>query len=174
MADQRLERFFRENFPVIRAKCLRMLGPGEEAADVAQETFTRLCESGAVHLPPDARLRWLYAASTRLAIDVLRRRRLGRRLGVEPLERAPDDGGPAALEAPAPGRHADDLLAARQALAAIAAEAPPEELEAAVLCRVDGLTQPEAAEVSGISERTVRRLLGRFDARLAALQGRAP
>jgi DNA-directed RNA polymerase specialized sigma24 family protein len=44
----------------------------------------------------------------------------------------------------------------------------------AVLCRVDGLTQPEAAQVGGISERTVRRLLGRFDARVAALQGRSP
>jgi len=174
VADQQLERFFRENFPVIRAKCLRMLGAGEEAADVAQETFTRLCESGAVHLPPEARLRWAYAASTRLAIDLLRRRRLGRRLGVEPVARAPQDDGHAALEAPAPARHADERLAARQALEAIAAEAPPEELEVAVLCRVDGLTQPEAAEVGGISERTVRRLLGRFDARLAALRGSTP
>jgi RNA polymerase sigma factor (sigma-70 family) len=175
VADARLERFFRETFPVIRAKCLRMLGAGEEAADVAQETFVRLCESGAIHLDPTARLRWIYAASTRLAIDVLRRRRLGRRLGVEPVDRALPGDGPghgSGREAPSPDRHADDLLAARQALAAIAAEAPPEELEVAVLCRVDGLTQPEAAAVCAISERTVRRLLDRFDARVAALQGR--
>ena len=38
------------------------------------------------------------------------------------------------------------------------------------LDRVDGLTQPESAEVLGISERTVRRMLTRLDARLAALR----
>jgi RNA polymerase sigma-70 factor (ECF subfamily) len=180
VADPRLERFFREHFPAIRAKCARLLGPGEEAADVAQETFVRLCESGAVHLPPEPRLRWIYAASTRLAIDVLRRRAVGRRLGLErrdagPAAHAAEGGERAAQpEPPAPDAPADDALAARRALLALAGATPAEELEVAVLCRVDGLTQPEAAAVCGVSERTVRRLLGRFDARAAGLPGRTP
>ena len=57
-------------------------------------------------------------------------------------------------------------LAARSALARIADSTPDDELAAAVLCRVDALTQPEAAAVMNVSERTVRRLLDRFDARL--------
>jgi RNA polymerase sigma factor (sigma-70 family) len=138
-----------------------MLGEREEAADVAQETFARLCESGAVHEDPAVRVRWIYRTSTRLAIDVLRRRRLG----VE--TRAP------ALDAEGAGPSADAVIAARQQLAAIASAAPSAELEVAMLCRVDGLTQPEAAEICDVSERTVRRLLGRFDRRVARLDGRS-
>jgi RNA polymerase sigma-70 factor (ECF subfamily) len=164
LADPQLERFYRQNFAVIRAKCARMLGEREEAADVAQETFVRMCESGVVHEPPEARARWIYRASTRLAIDRLRRRRLG-------VERRGEGGG---AEVEAPGRPADETLAARQELAALAAEVPEEELEVAILCRVDGLTQPEAAEVCDRSERTVRRLLARFDRRLARRDGRSP
>jgi RNA polymerase sigma factor (sigma-70 family) len=169
LADPELERFFRENFAIIRAKCARMLGAGEEAADVAQETFVRLCESGTIHEEPAVRLRWIYATSTHLAIDLLRRRKLG------VVTRGADGaGGGGDLEPPATQRHPDDVLAARQALTAIASVAPPEELRVAMLCRVDGLTQPEAASVCAVSERTVRRLLGRFDARVARLDGRGP
>ena len=168
MADPELERFFRENFAIIRAKCARMLGEVEEAADVAQETFARLCESGAIHQAPAERLRWIYVTSTHLAIDLLRRRKLG------VVARRQDEADEVGAEPPAHHPHPDGALAARQALAAIAAEAPPEELRVAVLCRLDGLTQPEAAWACAISERTVRRLLGRFDARLAELERRRP
>ncbi len=167
MADPQLEQLFRKNFPIIRAKCTRMLGAGEEGADVAQETFVRLCESGAVHLEPEQRLRWIYATSTRIAIDLLRRRKLGvvtlgsaQEPGHEPGE--PSTGAP----------RLDDALAARQALATIASDAPPQELQVAMLCRVDGLSQAEAAGVCAISERSVRRLLTRFDGRVARLDGR--
>lgn len=66
---------------------------------------------------------------------------------------------------------APDLEAAtgnRQVLEQLISLAGDDELQVAVLSRVDGLTQPEAAEVLGISERTVRRLLTRFDERVAA------
>ncbi len=161
MSDPLLERLFRENFAVIQARCTRMLGEREEAADVAQETFVRLCESGAVHEEPAVRVRWIWRTSTRLAIDLLRRRRLG----VE--TRAPG------ADVEGPGRPADDVVAARQQRAAIAGAAPGKELEVAMLCRVDGLTQPEAAEVCDVSERTVRRLLERFDRRVVRLGGRS-
>jgi len=162
LADPGIERFFRENYPVIHAKCARMAATREEADDVAQEAFTRLWESGLVHAGPAARAAWIYKACTRLVIDRLRRRRLG----VE----APDQGD----DAPSGAAPPDERLAARQALAALAAATPRRELEVAVLCRIDGLTQPEAAELCGLSERTVRRLLGRFDLRAAALEGRGP
>lgn len=162
MPDPRVDRLFCESFPVIRAKCARMLGRGEDAADVAQETFVRLCESGILDREPAVRLAWIYRTSTRLAVDLLRRRRLG----IEAL----------AEQADAPANHpaADDVLSARQQLAAVAGSVSSRELEVAILCRVDGLTQPEAAEVCGISERTVRRLLGRLDERLVSLDRRVP
>ena len=74
-----LDRFFQQHFPIVRAKCARLLGDTEEAADVAQETFLRFCSSPVVHEPVPARLKWLYLTGTRLAIDRLRHRRLGRR-----------------------------------------------------------------------------------------------
>ncbi len=162
LADQQLEHLFRENFAVIRAKCARMLGEREEAADVAQETFVRLCETGVAHEAPEVRVRWIYRTSTRIAIDMLRRRRLR----VE----ARDGGG---ADGEAPVSPADEVLAARQGLAAIAAAAPRGELQVAILCRVDSLTHAEAAEVCELSERTVRRRLDAFDRRLARLRGRS-
>ena len=39
-----------------------------------------------------------------------------------------------------------------------------------MFCRIDGLSQPEAAAVLGISERTLRRLLSRFDERTLTLR----
>ncbi len=59
---------------------------------------------------------------------------------------------------------------ARSATRSLASSVPADELAVAVLCRVDGLPQPEAATVLGLSERTVRRMLGRFDERSASLR----
>lgn len=136
---------------------------------MAQETFKRLCESGASHLEPEVRLRWIYATSTRIAIDLLRRRKLGVvTRGVE------DQRGDGAAEPSSGHPRLDDTLAARQSLTAIASSTPPRELQVAVLCRLDGLTQSEAAAVCAISQRSVRRLLARFDDRVARLGGSAP
>jgi RNA polymerase sigma-70 factor, ECF subfamily len=159
--DRRVEKLFRENFPVIRARCARILGATDDAADVAQETFVRFCESGIHERDPAVRVAWIYRTSTHLAVDRLRRRRLGVETRADDVDRASDATG------------AEGVLSARQQLAAVARQVSRQELEVAVLCRVDGLTQLEAAEVCGLSERTVRRLLDRLDARLARSGRRA-
>jgi DNA-directed RNA polymerase specialized sigma24 family protein len=100
---------------------------------------------------------WLYRTCTRLSIDVLRDRKKGGSL-------------PADLEATPCGIDPRGCVEARAAIARLAAEVPEDELSAAVLCRVDGLSQPEAATVLGISERTVRRALDRFDERTSSLR----
>jgi RNA polymerase sigma-70 factor, ECF subfamily len=146
-------------FPPIRAKCRRLLGSNAEAEEIAQEAFVRLWQmgpSGPAHGPgADVRavMAWLYRTCTRLAIDVLRRRRL--RQDQEP---ATEDCFPCAIALA-------DSVEARSAIFALRARVPGDELEAAILCRVDGLSHAEAAEVLEISERTLRRLLERFDAR---------
>ncbi|HWO11972.1 MAG TPA: sigma-70 family RNA polymerase sigma factor [Polyangiaceae bacterium] len=143
----------------IRAKCRRLLGATAAADDVAQEAFLRLWQSG----PPldgstEARqvLAWLYLTSTRLSLDVLRRTR-----ALIPLATTP----PLTC---AVSPH--EVVAARSAIAALCDSASPEQLEAALLARVDGLSQPEVALVLGVSERTVRRLLDAFDQQGASLR----
>jgi RNA polymerase sigma-70 factor (ECF subfamily) len=149
---------FRQLFPVIRAKCARILGDSREAEDVAQETFLRLCQANLRDRDPRVRLAWVYRTSTHLAVDRWRRQRSTPEV---PMERADAPDGAAA---------ADGTVAARRALQVVLARVPADELEVAVLSRIDRLTHPEIAEVTGHSERTVRRMLERVDQRLARLE----
>jgi RNA polymerase sigma-70 factor (ECF subfamily) len=159
---------YRRYFGLIRAKCRRMLSDAQEAEDVAQETFIRLWRSGpASSQDPSQVSAWVYRTSTRLAVDRLRQRR--RREPVAPAHAEAEAG----AEDAASG---DDLAArvqARQEVERFARALTEQELEVALLHRVDGLTQPEVAEVVGVSERTVRRLLTRLDTRLQALRTEA-
>lgn len=103
---------------------------------------------------PQALTAWLYQTSTRLVIDRARQRTLGEdsllhlRSMLQPSQASSE------------GR-----VASRQQLHSLVNEVPPPELEAAILSRFDQLTHPEIAEVMGVAERTVRRLLERFDGR---------
>jgi RNA polymerase sigma-70 factor (ECF subfamily) len=152
---------YRRLLAPIRAKSRRMLGDGQAAEDVAQEAFVRLLQCLQSNHEIDATderalVAWVYRTTTRLALDALRRRkRRGREEGLDALPC---------------GVSLDAALAARTAIERLTGTTPPEELEAAVFCRVDGMSQPEAAAVLGVSERTLRRLLERFDARTAPLR----
>jgi RNA polymerase sigma factor (sigma-70 family) len=144
--------------PPIRAKTRRMLGRSPAAQDVAQEAFFRLWKSG-IARGADTRtvMAWLYRTCTHLAIDVLRARRRS------DFAEGVDEDTPCGV----------DLAASTEAKAAIlslARAVPEEQLAAAILCRVDGLAQPEAAAVLGVSERTVRRLLAQFDQQIDSLR----
>jgi RNA polymerase sigma-70 factor (ECF subfamily) len=158
-----LDQFFQRHFPVIRGKCARMLGDSEEAADVAQETFLRLWRSPVAVEPPAARASWIYLTATRLALDRLRRAALG-------VEVA----GPAEGAPPATTAGAEALVSARQALRRLAARLDPRTLEVLVLLRFDRLTQEEAAEVTGLSPRQIRRIVTRGEAAMAELTELAP
>lgn len=144
----------------IRAKCRRLLGRTAAADDVAQEAFARLWQSGP-RLDGETETRtimaWLYLTSTRLAMDVLREHR------GSPLDLA-------SVEPTACGSAPDDVVVARDAVIALSEKVPADEIEAALLARVDGLSRPEVAGVLGVSERTVRRLLQRFDEHSADLR----
>jgi len=152
------ERTYARFLPPVRAKCLRLLGRSHAAEDVAQEAFLRLWKSGASDGDPRAVMAWLYRTATRLAIDVLRDRR---RSDVDDVDG--EEATPCAVDPRA-------SVEARAAIASLASTVPEDELAVAVLCRVDGLPQPEAATVLGVSERTVRRMLDRFDERTMPLR----
>ena len=75
-----------------------------------------------------------------------------------------------AIASPAAG--ADERSHHRALLKELLDRFPQDELEAVVLSRVDGLNHQEIGEALGISERTVRRLLARIDARIAGWRAR--
>ena len=102
---------------------------------------------------------WLYRVSTRLLIDRLRVRQ--RRKPVEMSAALQDT-----TAHPAPS--IESVLQVRQRLQVLASSLPPEELEVALLHRLDGLTQQEIGEVTSLSDRTVRRILTRLEARLGS------
>jgi RNA polymerase sigma-70 factor (ECF subfamily) len=151
-----LEEAYRRYFPLIREKCRRMLEDAEEASDVAQETFIRFWRDGS-HLTDAHHITaWMYRTGTRLAVDRIRQRKPRLAFQSAALVQTPSAQSPEAVEL-------------RRLFVQIAPKVPRQELEVAILRRADGLGQLEIAELTSLSERTVRRLLSRFDERVAAL-----
>ncbi|RKI19292.1 sigma-70 family RNA polymerase sigma factor [Corallococcus sp. AB030] len=153
--DTDLQRAYLRYFPLIREKCRRMLGDSDEAEDVAQETFIRMWRTGLRAKDARHATAWIYRTSTNLAVDRLRQRR----------STPPRSSGELMDE-----RSAEATLRRRQELEAYARHLPADALEAALMNRLDGLTQQEIAEVLQVSERTVRRLLQRLDAQVEHLR----
>jgi|1185.fasta_scaffold447613_1 RNA polymerase sigma-70 factor (ECF subfamily) len=150
---------YRRVFPLVLAKCRRMLRGHSDANDVTQEVFVRLWRHRELVRDEHALTAWLYQTSTRLVIDRARQRTLSRESLLH-LE---------AMASDASEELAESRLASRRQLSLIA-QLPARELEAMILNRFDRLTHIEIAEVMDISERTVRRLLNRFDERVSAMK----
>ncbi|HYP77636.1 MAG TPA: sigma-70 family RNA polymerase sigma factor [Polyangiaceae bacterium] len=151
---------YRRIYPLVLAKCRRMLRGHADATDVAQEVFLRLWKHRELIQDPQALTAWLYQASTRLVIDRARHDMLSREsllhLQIVALDADND--------------RSEERFVSRQDLRAMIRTFPVKELEAALLNRCDRLTHPEVAEVMGVGERTVRRLLSRFDERVSTLR----
>lgn len=167
MNASQLTAAYEQYFPVIRAKCARMLNDPQEAQDVAQETFIRLWQSDLADQDRQQVSAWIYRTSTRAAIDRMRQRSRQRQLHEQAALHA--YGGPGNAEQ-VPGED-EASLGARRLLLQLASQTPAQELEVAILSRLDLLTHIQIAEVAACSERTVRRLLQRFDQRVQQLPG---
>jgi len=146
--------------PRVLAFAARMLGGDRgEAEDVAQEAMLRLWR-----IAPDWRMgeakvtTWLYRVVANLCVD--RRRRRGR---VRPLDDAgdPADAGPGAAAAMQDRQRARAL---EQALA----DLPVRQRQAVVLRHIEGLGNPEIAEIMDIGVEAVESLTARGKRRLAA------
>lgn len=159
LTEDQVKEAYRRYFPIIVRKSGRMLRDASEAQDLAQETFLRLWRSRLDLRDAAATTAWLYRTCTRLALD---------RLRVRPADGTEELG--EAIASPDPS--AEDRSHHRAMLEEIWRRFPQEEIEAAILSRVDGLNHQEIGEVLGISERTVRRLLARIDARLDGWRAR--
>lgn len=158
--DTQFDGCYRRVFPMVLAKCRRMLKGDADANDVAQEVFVRLWKHRELVQDQQALVAWLYRTSTRLVIDRARQRSLSQEnlahlYGVLGPDMASDT---------------EARFVSREQLRGVLSSCSEAELEAAILNRVDRLTQPEVAELMGVGERTVRRLLGRFDERTGSLK----
>lgn len=141
----------------------RMLGDRAEAEDVTQEAMLRLWRVAPDWRPGEAQVStWLYRVASNLCTDRLRRQRT---VGLDAAPEVPDGhpGAVAALE------QADRAKALEQALAAL----PERQRQAVVLRHLEGLSNPEIAEVMDVGVEAVESLTARGKRALAAaLAGR--
>lgn len=148
--------------PRVYAHAVRVLGDRAEAEDVSQEAMLRLWRMAPDWRAGEAKVStWLYRVTANLCTDRLRRTRTA------PLDDAaePSD--------PAPGAEARLQASARMdALQAALNTLPDRQKQAVVLRHIEGLGNPDIAEILGISTEAVESLTARGKRALAtALSG---
>jgi RNA polymerase sigma-70 factor (ECF subfamily) len=132
----------------------RMLGSREEAEDLGQETFLRVCRHAPRYRPSGQFRSWLFRIAGNLARSRLRRRRI---LEWVRFETARHD--IAAAEEP-PDRQLE-REESRRAVRAALAKLPARQRQAVLLRRYDGLSHREIAQALGTTVPAVESLLHR-------------
>ena len=148
--------------PRVLGYAARLLADRSEAEDVAQEAMIRLWRIAPEWRQGEAKVTsWLYRVVTNLCTDRLRRRR---RRATDALDAVaePADGAPGAV---AGLIEADRMAALQAALATL----PDRQRQAVVLRHIEGLTNPEIAEVMEIGVEAVESLTARGKRALQAL-----
>ena len=147
--------------PMVFAHALRMLGGDRaEAEDVAQEAMLRLWRAAPDWRAGEAKVTtWLYRVTANLCIDRLRRRRSGPAL--DQVDEPADDA-PSAVE----GMQAQERAAALQAALDLL---PERQRQAVILRHIEGLANPEIAQIMDIGPRAVESLTARGKRALEAL-----
>ena len=145
--------------PMVFRLAKRLLSDAAEAEDVTQEGMLRLWKIAPEWRQGEAKVStWLYRVTTNLCTDRLRKRR-GVALDAiaEPMDDTPG------IEA----RMISDNRA--EALNGALAKLPDRQREAVVLRHIEGLANPEIAEVLDISVEAVESLIARGKRGLAVL-----
>ncbi len=150
--------------PRVFTHAVRMLGDRAEAEDVAQEALLKLWRVAPDWRQGDAKVTtWLYRVTANLCIDRMRRRRTGPALDAIP---EPVDPAPSAAQTLQTRARADALQDALLQL-------PDRQRQAVILRHIDGLTNPQIAQIMDIGPRAVESLTARGKRALeAALIGR--
>ena len=143
--------------PVVYAQAFRMLGDRAEAEDITQDSLLRLW-----HAAPDWQVgqakvtTWLYRVTSNLCIDKMRKRK---RQSSDAVPEMPDDG-------PDMERRLQDRARA-QALRAALSDLPDRQKQAMVLRHLEGLSNPDVAQIMQISVEAAESLMSRGKRRLA-------
>ncbi|MEL6838835.1 MAG: RNA polymerase sigma factor [Pseudomonadota bacterium] len=138
--------------PRVLAQATRMLANQSEAEDVAQEAMIRLWKIAPDWQEGEAQVStWLYRVVANLCTDRLRKRR--GRVSLDQIAEPIDD---------TPGAAAKMLTQTRlQALSDALAQLPQRQAEAVALRHLEGLSNPEIAQIMDISVRSVESLTAR-------------
>jgi RNA polymerase sigma factor (sigma-70 family) len=159
-------RLFDRHARAVYNHCFRLVASWAAAEDLLQNTFLLAWRKrGKVTITHDSALPWLLAVATNVARS--NRRTVARRLHL--ADRLP-------AEAPSPD-HADDVAGRvdderRMAeLLAAVRQLPRNQQEALALCVWSGVSYPEAAQVLGITESSVRARVSKARSRLRGLLG---
>lgn len=146
--------------PLVWRVARRMLGDEAEAEDVAQEAMLRLWRVAPDWRPGEAKVTtWLYRVTVNLCTDRLRKS--GRGVALDAVAEPEDDtpGAAARME------EADRAAALEAALM----ELPDRQRQAVVLRHLEGLANPEIAEIMEIGVEAVESLTARGKRALAAV-----
>ena len=138
--------------PRVRGQATRMLGSQTEAEDVAQDAMMRLWKIAPDWREGEAQVStWLYRVVANLCTDRLRKRRGGVSLDqvAEPLDGAPSVTAQMQTQA--------RMTALSEALAQL----PERQAQAVSLRHLEGLANPEIAQIMDISVRSVESLTAR-------------
>ncbi|HVT08359.1 MAG TPA: RNA polymerase sigma factor [Polyangia bacterium] len=138
-------------------RCASIVRSEAAAMDITHEVFVRCLRHHRKLRPGRELLAWLYRTATNLCLNDLRDRRVRgeRTLPAEPSQDAAGEPGQ-------PVDFREPEAAARLLTAEVLQGLDRRVQEVAVYVFVDGMTHAEAAEVAGVSERTVRNCLARF------------
>lgn len=128
-----------------------LLGNPADAEDALQEVFIRVMRARDTFRGESSPMTWLYRISTNHCLNVLR---AGRRRRTGMQKRASD----ASFDSCTPPESVEDLAAIREILPSFDRDVQ----ELAVLYFIDGMSQQEAANETGLSVPTVRKRLNEF------------
>lgn len=132
---------------MVYARCRQILREDAAAEDATQETFLRAMRHIQDNGEPESVTGWLYTVATNYCLNDIRNGR-SRALLLDPSD--------------SPLAGDQDALARRDLATRLIARADPSVRATAWLCHVDGMTQSEAAQVLGVSRRTVVDRLARL------------
>ncbi|UWQ98584.1 RNA polymerase sigma factor [Rhodobacteraceae bacterium S2214] len=148
--------------PGVLGQATRMLSDRMEAEDVAQEAMMRLWKIAPDWRDGEAQIStWLYRVVANLCTDRLRKRNRGASVGMDQIAEPAD---------PTPG--VADQLQTRARMAALSdamAQLPERQAQAVSLRHLEGLANPEIAQIMDISVRSVESLTARGKRALASL-----
>ncbi len=148
--------------PMALRLAVRVLGDTGEAEDVAQEAMVRLWKAAPGWRANEAKVStWLYTVTRNLCMDRMRRQksRGGAAVDLDAIAEPVD---------PAPAAEARLTQTARSAaLNAALATLPDRQRDAVILRHLEGLTNPEIAQIMDISTEAVESLTARGKRNLA-------
>jgi RNA polymerase sigma-70 factor (ECF subfamily) len=132
----------------------RMLGSREEAQDLGQETFLRMCRQAPGYRATGQFKSWLFRIAGNLARSKLRRRKLIRWVRFDPTTHDR----PTALDTP---DRAMERVQERERVRHALARLPDRQRQAILLRQYQDMTYQEISETMGVSVAAVESLLNR-------------